>query len=297
MGSKARTVTINPLNVLLWTFRRRESDIVNLYDSLSLLMKISTGSHMLNFGYWTGQTQTPYEAQTALCKKVGKLAEFETARRVLDVGSGYSEPSAIWRGDHPHLMVSCLNVNRRQLAEAAGLFCKPGKEGGNGSLGLLNSTATKLPFADGAMDRVVALESAQHFRPISEFISESRRVLHKGGILVMAMPVMRNPQRTHSIFKLGILSLTWTSEHYALEDLVRIVKESGMKVVSVELTGSKTYEPLAEFYIRNREKLRSKILERYPAYVESILFRSLLRMKSASEKSTIDYLILKSVVE
>ena len=36
----------------LWTFRRNEKDIVNLYNTLSPVMQLATGGNMLNFGCW-----------------------------------------------------------------------------------------------------------------------------------------------------------------------------------------------------------------------------------------------------
>ena len=33
-----------------------------------------------------------------------------------------------------------------------------------------NSTSTKLPFMNNSVDRVLALESAQHFKPLENFI-------------------------------------------------------------------------------------------------------------------------------
>ena len=83
-------------------------------------------------------------------------------------------------------------------------------------MGFINSTSTKLPFANDSFDRVLALESAQHFKPLSDFISESKRILTKSGLLVMAVPVIiGNP----SIRKLGLLKFTWSSEHYGLDTI------------------------------------------------------------------------------
>ncbi|NNL53161.1 MAG: methyltransferase type 11, partial [Nitrosopumilus sp.] len=48
-------VSINPLQLLLWTFRRNEKDVVNLYSTLSPVMQIATGGSMLNFGYWSSK--------------------------------------------------------------------------------------------------------------------------------------------------------------------------------------------------------------------------------------------------
>lgn len=290
--------SINPVEVLLWTFRRNETDVVNLYDALSSLMQISTEGNMLNFGYWDDHTAHPYEAQTMLCRMMSDMAELKTAENVLDVGSGFSEPATIWKSDFPHIKISCLNINRTQLGFASRIIKErsqsPHQNHASETISLVNSTATKFPFADKSMDRIIALESVQHFKPFSEFVSESRRVLKENGILALAVPVV-SQSKSLDMFKLGILSFTWSSEHYGLEDLKDAIENSGFRIQSVDLIGSKVYEPLANYYVRNRKSLRPKILERYPSYVEKILFRSLLKMLEASKSRTIDYVLLKSV--
>ena len=62
---------INPIDLLLWTFRRNESDVVKLYDSLSPIMEVSTGGDMLNFGFWDESTPHPVDAQKRLCDMMG----------------------------------------------------------------------------------------------------------------------------------------------------------------------------------------------------------------------------------
>jgi hypothetical protein len=58
----AFSVRINPLHVVLWTFRRNEHDIINLYNFLSPVMQLVTGGDMLNFGYWNGRASDPVAA-------------------------------------------------------------------------------------------------------------------------------------------------------------------------------------------------------------------------------------------
>ena len=57
--------------------------------------------------------------------------------------------------------------------------------------------------------------------------------------------------------------------------------------------GSDVFEPLADYYIKNRYVLRKNILAKYPSYVENVLFKSLLKMKKASHEKLIDYLVVK----
>jgi hypothetical protein len=53
------------------------------------------------------------------------------------------------------------------------------------------------------------------------------------------------------------------------------------------------YEPLSDYYIQNREKLRNVILESYPSYIEKILYKSILKMKKLSEERVIEYAVIK----
>lgn len=273
-------VTINPLDVILWTLRRNEKDVVNLYDSLSPVMQIATGGSMLNFGYWTNHTSTPVEAQENLCKYFGNIAELESAKTAIDAGSGLSAPAIFWKNIYEKLNLFCVNINYKQLS-----FCGPQK-----NLEFINSTSTKLPFLDNSVDRIMALESSQHFRPLSEFFTESKRVLTESGFLVLALPVVLNDS---SIRNLGILKFTWSSEHYPIEFVKDMLKSNGFSIETEELIGSKVYEPLAEYYVKNRNILQNSIKKQYPDFVEKILYKSILKMKKASEEQIIDYAILK----
>ncbi|MDR3782667.1 MAG: methyltransferase type 11, partial [Candidatus Nitrosotalea sp.] len=91
----------NPMDVILWTLRRNEGDVVNLYNYLSGLMQISTGGNFLNFGYWDESTKNPVDAQSNLCNTVGKMAQLDDAKKILDVGSGFSEPALLWKKNYP----------------------------------------------------------------------------------------------------------------------------------------------------------------------------------------------------
>ena len=291
--------TINPVAVLLWTFRRNENDVVNLYDTLSTLMQISTGGNMLNFGYWHENTSNPHDAQVSLCNMTGEMSDLKSASTVLDVGSGFSEPALIWKSKFPHLNLLCVNVNSCQLQFGSRLITMTNQnlsQKANG-LNLTNATATKIPLKDNSVDRVIALESAQHFRPLNEFVLESRRVLKNDGSLIMAIPVVSNQLKSPEILKLGILSFTWSSEHYQYNEIEKMVLNAGFHITDKNFIGSNVYVPLANYYIKNREFLKAKILERYPAIVEKILFKSMLKMKEVSQKGIIDYVLLRCIAK
>jgi cyclopropane fatty-acyl-phospholipid synthase-like methyltransferase len=163
----------------------------------------ATGGTMLNFGYWNGKTANLGQAQNELCMLVGKFAQLHSAKNILDVGSGFSAPAMFWKSVYNSLNIMCLNLNFVQLRNTIGLVKRGNDNNITNSkktrqslsfinhnsvtdISLLNGTAKILPFTAKCMDRVIALESAQHFKPLIRFIEESRRILrHDVGLLVV----------------------------------------------------------------------------------------------------------------
>ena len=247
-------------------------------------MQLATGGSMLNFGYWDDDHCDPISAQNNLCMIFAELAELSTGKNVLDVGSGLSAPSILWQNHFQNLNLFNININFKQLSFS----------GSQKNIKFINSTSTHLPISDSSVDRVLALESAQHFKPLSKFISESKRVLTESGLLVLAIPVtLENP----SLKKLGLLKFTWSSEHYELDEIKQEITSFGFEILKEQLIGKFVYDPLADYYAQNRDKLKKVILKNYPNYVEKILYKSILKMKKTSEEKIIDYVLLKCKIK
>ena len=272
----------------LWTFRRNENDVVNLYNTLSPVMQLATGGNMLNFGYWDDGDMSPSTAQSRLCDITGSMAELDSAKSLLDVGSGLASPAIKWASLHPNIEISCVNINYLQLQAAKNLVKEKISQY---PIYGINSTSTMLPFVKNSMDRIIALESAQHFKPFKHFIFESNRVLKKDGILIFAIPVTTNGS---DLKNLGILMFTWSSEHYNKDFITKATSEKFHIVEKMEV-GSRVFEPLADYYVKNRKTMQDMILKQYPKYVENILFKSILKMKRMSHEKLIDYLLIKCI--
>ena len=251
-------ILINPFNALLWGVRRNQRDVINLYSFLSPLMSITTGSHMLNFGYWSDGIDNPLEAQENLCKITGKLAELDSAKALVDVGSGLSSPAIFWKDEYPLLEIYCININHHHLIFANKLkeqhFIQKNSSKNLNDIYLFNSTAIKLPFNKQSIDRLISLESAQHFKPLPEFVQEVRYILKREGIFVIAIPVITNLLNPiKNLVKLGILSFTWASEHYVLDDILNILKCEKFEIIEILNIGPLVYEPLSEVLYKKSE--------------------------------------------
>ena len=271
---------INLFEMLLWTFRRNENDVVNLYNSLSPLMQLSTGGDMLNFGRWDNSTNTPIEAQNNLCEFTGKMANLPTAKSLVDVGSGILGPAKKWNSDYPNLEIFAININYNQLKNTNTDFIEK-----------LNATSRFLPLADKSVDRIIALESAQHFKPLDDFLLESKRILNSNGILLIAIPTVSKGVSTMN--DLGILSFTWSSEHYTIESITSKIHDAGFSIIESQKIGSNVYIPLANYYFEHRKELQEKIKTKYSSTTEKILFKSLKKMAHSSKTNLIDYALIK----
>ena len=101
-------------------------------------------------------------------------------------------------------------------------------------------------------------------------------------------------KKKSNIRNLGILSLTWASEHYSEHFVINEITKKFKLIKKIEI-GSNVFEPLSSYYFKNRKRLQNKILTHYTSFVENMLFKSLLKMKKASDEGVIDYLIIKCV--
>lgn len=339
--------SLKTLQSLLWIIRHNEVDTINLYNSITPFVKVATGGNgdMLNFGYWSQNKKavdmSPLHAQQELSALIGKFGDFQSSHRVIDIGSGFSAPATQWKSIYDFLDIVCVNINSQQLSTAAktlvpliattATFHTDIDSSVIGTadvkvrqpmttttpvmcgdiLSLVNATATTLPFADECVDRIVALESAQHFKPLQYFFKESARILKPKGLLIIAIPVMMGSTGSkisrgsfiQQFGKLGILYFSWASEHYTLDNIKSSLRSESLSIKDIQHIGHYVYEPLADYYIQNRKLLKKTIGDSLSSrtqiisfkIIEDIIYRSALKMKSLSQKGIIDYVLIKGM--
>jgi len=333
-----KPVMRNAIYTLLSLLKRDERAVVNIYQSFISYARILTRTNMINFGFWTHETTSIKQAQEALCTLTGNMAELGTAKNVLDIGSGLLGPAEQWNLEHKLIKnLICIDVNYQALKMSRSIGSKCGYDNEVLAepsvtvmtdvtnkkditkndcvvLSRVNATATCLPFSNGFTDRIIALESAQHFKSFLEFIRESHRVLKKTGVMVLAIPVMTSPKSSDvsririlnslkNLRVLGILSLTWASEHYELTRINSIISQEHFVIRDVLSIGKSVYIPLTDFYIQDRKEFRRKVLGKHRSFLkklalditERIVYRSALKMKQLSLSGDIDYVFIKAI--
>ncbi len=137
-------------------------------------------THYVNIGYWDSDDITVDEASGAIAMKLAEAAGLGPGQVVLDVGCGYGDQDFLWLKEFAPRSIDALDVTTAQIyaAKQRAMTAEV-----TNRLRFKVGTATALPFADAAFDRVISLDAAFHFTTREDFFREAMRVLRPGGVL------------------------------------------------------------------------------------------------------------------
>ena len=132
-------------------------------------------SGYFNVGYWEDGCT---DLTRACDRMVDKLAAAvpQDARFVLDIGCGVGAGTARLASLFPDARLVAGNLSHWQLTEAR-------RRGADSPIVM---DAARLPLQSGALDAVIAMESAQHFDTRQRFLAEAHRALRPGGGIAIA---------------------------------------------------------------------------------------------------------------
>jgi SAM-dependent methyltransferase len=237
--------------------RRDRADLV--YDVLGEKHLWSERTRYFNLGYWRNAGGID-EASTHLVHLVGDSAALTSEDRVFDAGFGFGDQDIYWmRTFRPRhidgVNVSARQVKRgRQLVEAAGF---------SDEITFWLADAAEPPFPDGCFDKIIALESAFHFRSREKFFTVARRLLRPGGTLVLADFVV-GPRRTanfRAFLGMQLGSLAWQipmCNLLPIETYLAQLQTNGFQnIVASDIT-SDVIPPFTRY-------IDSRLQERHPA--------------------------------
>ena len=203
---------------------------------------------------WTGERLT---TATSGQVEIEHLHRYFFARSlcrgldVLDVASGEGYGSALLAQVARTVVGVELSEEAVRHAEAA--YVMP-------NLRYQQGDARKLPLEDASIDAVVSFETLEHFFEHDRFLSETKRVLRPGGILILSSPESdvysplgssANPYHVHELSRVEFANLLKASFQNVLILLQRpvlgsaLIAAEGARVsdfVTFERRGAKHYE-------------------------------------------------------
>lgn len=145
-----------------------------------------------------------------------QLCAFEPDHRLLDVGGGTGRVSQHFRDDVASICILDVSVGMLREALAKGGFCA-----GSG-------VAERLPFRDGAFERIIAVDSLHHFRDQRRATEELLRVLAPGGRLVIEEPDVR--QFRVKLVALGEKLALMRSHFYPPQEVLHFLSAPGVQL-------------------------------------------------------------------
>ena len=136
---------------------------------------------LMNYGYAVpgdGPSADPDHFGRRLYAHVACAAEL-AGRDVLEVGCGRGGGAAfVLEQFHPR-SVTGLDLSKAAIARCRAEHAAPG-------LTFVAGDAERLPFAAGAFDAVLSVESSHCYPDVPRFLAEAARVLRPGGVLLIA---------------------------------------------------------------------------------------------------------------
>lgn len=156
--------------------RQGRNPAARVYESIGPDFFLALAPGWLNLGLWEGPGSED-EAEAACRRLAGTLASALPADgAVADVGNGLGTQDRLIAGlVRPRRLVA-VNITEWQLAAGRDRLREA-------EAAPVVGDATRLPIADGAVDGIISVEAAFHFRSRRAFFEECHRVLRPGGVL------------------------------------------------------------------------------------------------------------------
>ncbi|AVK76281.1 Methyltransferase 11 [Pandoravirus neocaledonia] len=201
------------------------TDARGMYESNMAALPAFVGP-FINFGFWprqVGRVRPP----TLADREASGLALYERVFDALDprgavaeVGCGLAAGCRALASYYPSNVVASItgvDASAQQLERASVAMAEGVRDR---RLHLIKASAERLPFADGALDRIYTVEALQHFGCASTFVAEAARCLAPGGRLVVC-----------TFLASRVLA---PSEHEAIASRIRTVAVGIDKLVQTE---------------------------------------------------------------
>jgi len=221
-------------------FKQGSNPAARVYESIGSEFFLAVAPGWLNLGLWEGPGRED-EAEEACRRLVRTLAAaLPAGGAIADVGNGLGTQDPLIAGVARPRRLVAVNITQWQLTAGRDRLRQAGATPVVGD-------AARLPIADGALDGVISVEAAFHFRSRKAFFDECYRVLRPGGVLSISdISVQRWPvtpaELAAGLTQLRVFGLRRTMAMTAGQ-IAAAARASGLAEVTVTACGDKVIAP------------------------------------------------------
>jgi SAM-dependent methyltransferase len=268
-------------------FRQGRNPAARVYESIGADCFLAMAPGWLNLGLWEGPGSED-AAEDACRRLVRTVASPLPAEGVIvDVGNGLGIQDPVIAGEvRPRLLVA-VNITEWQLAAGRDRLRAA-------AAAPVAGDAAALPVASGAIDGVISVEAAFHFRSRRAFFAECRRVLRPGGVLSISdIAVQRWPSSPAELIsglaQLRVFGLRAAAAMTAAQ-IAAAARAAGLADVQVTLCGDRVIAPALQLTAARLSAGRAA-----PAGQRAAARMLLRQVDLLWRHRVIDYLLLRAV--
>lgn len=197
----------------------------------------------LHVGLYEKGTRSLKEALLKMNDFVGKLLELDENKKakVLDAGCGVGGTSIYLGNKYSKVKFIGITISKKQV-EWAKRYAK--ERNFNKNTEFLRRNYLDTGFPDESFDKVFALESVDYAPDKRKFVREMKRILRKGGRLVVVGPAMRKTQLNPLMRKICRLFNIGRGNPFSflkLSEFKRYLEEEGFTNIRLIDISKKTY--------------------------------------------------------
>jgi cyclopropane fatty-acyl-phospholipid synthase-like methyltransferase len=241
-----------------------EERIRKFYDIVSTRPLLTKTTHYMNMGFWKDGARSLDDACEAMARFMGDFGQFCRDDRVLDAGCGFGDQDIYWAMQYRPRSITGVNISEIQVDYARRKIKELDLDD---QITIHLASATDLPFPNESFDKVVALESAQHFGTREDFFREAYRVLRPGGHIYMA-DIIPMPATVISNLAVKVMSLN-KDNLYARDTYEQILRNAGFARTAVTSIRDSVLIPFKRYM--DQTAANAPLMERFRRVIRNFL--------------------------